>query len=69
MSEPLRLQNPTSPQSEEQDLSRTGKEPTNVHRGFLDHIRYSRGKNPETATPPWAIIDSAHGENSNENSE
>jgi glycogen phosphorylase len=50
MAEPLRRQAPTSPQSEEEDVSRTGKEPANVRRGFLEHVRYSRGKNPETAT-------------------
>ncbi|MFL5350550.1 MAG: glycogen/starch/alpha-glucan phosphorylase [Hyalangium sp.] len=51
MSEPLRLQTPALPPSEEEDVSRTGREPANVRRGFLDHIRYSRGKHPETSTP------------------
>ena len=31
-------------------LGRTGKDPGSVRRGFLEHVRYSRGKNPETAT-------------------
>jgi starch phosphorylase len=30
--------------------SRTGLDPHNVRHGFLQHVRYSRGKNPETAT-------------------
>ncbi|HYO65884.1 MAG TPA: glycogen/starch/alpha-glucan phosphorylase, partial [Archangium sp.] len=30
--------------------SRTGLDPRNVRRGVLEHVRFSRGKNPETAT-------------------
>ncbi|HLL03760.1 MAG TPA: glycogen/starch/alpha-glucan phosphorylase [Myxococcaceae bacterium] len=51
MAEPRRLQGTPSPQqTEEEYVTRTGKEPENVRRGFLEHVRYSRGKNPETAT-------------------
>ncbi|WP_224248110.1 glycogen/starch/alpha-glucan phosphorylase [Hyalangium gracile] len=50
MADPQRLPTSHSPQTEEQEPSRTGREPANVRRGFLDHVRYSRGKNPETAT-------------------
>ncbi|MBN1204878.1 MAG: glycogen/starch/alpha-glucan phosphorylase [Myxococcaceae bacterium] len=50
MADPLRLQGTQTPQTEETDVSRIGKEPANVRRGFLEHVRYSRGKNPETAT-------------------
>jgi starch phosphorylase len=51
MAEPRRLQGTPSPLSAEgEDVTRTGKEPENVRRGFLEHVRYSRGKNPETAT-------------------
>ncbi|WNG29698.1 glycogen/starch/alpha-glucan phosphorylase [Cystobacter fuscus] len=43
---------PTTPASPDkaQESSRTGLDPHNVHRGFLEHVRYSRGKNPENAT-------------------
>jgi starch phosphorylase len=51
MAEPLRLQGTHSPlYPEGEDVTRTGKDPVNVRRGFLEHVRYSRGKNPETAT-------------------
>src|SRR4051794_33236523 len=33
-----------------EDILRTGMDSTSVRRAFLDHLRYSRGKNPETAT-------------------
>ncbi|HYH94747.1 glycogen/starch/alpha-glucan phosphorylase [Hyalangium sp.] len=48
MAEPKKVQTPPTPFEEE--VSRTGKDPANVSRGFLEHVRYSRGKNPETAT-------------------
>ncbi|WP_225411036.1 glycogen/starch/alpha-glucan phosphorylase [Stigmatella hybrida] len=50
MAEPLRSTPPSSPQTPDEDASRTGREPENVRRGFLEHVRFSRGKNPETAT-------------------
>ncbi len=51
MAEPLRLQGPHAPHlPAEEDVSRTGRAPADVRRGFLEHVRYSRGKNPETAT-------------------
>ncbi|HVG58263.1 MAG TPA: glycogen/starch/alpha-glucan phosphorylase [Hyalangium sp.] len=49
MAESPRLQTPSTP-SDEQEVTRTGKDPASVRRGFLDHVRFSRGKNPETAT-------------------
>ncbi len=49
MAEPLRLQTPST-SSDEQEATRTGTDPASVRRGFLDHVRFSRGKNPETAT-------------------
>jgi glycogen phosphorylase len=50
MAEPLRCPPAGSPQPPDEDVSRTGREPENVRRGFLEHVRFSRGKNPETAT-------------------
>ncbi|RKH42616.1 glycogen/starch/alpha-glucan phosphorylase [Corallococcus sicarius] len=34
-----------------EDSGRTGLDAASVRRGFFEHVRYSRGKNPETATP------------------
>jgi starch phosphorylase len=50
MADPSRLPTPDANATEE-NASRTGREPANVRRGFLDHVRFSRGKNPETSTP------------------
>ncbi|RKH61177.1 glycogen/starch/alpha-glucan phosphorylase [Corallococcus llansteffanensis] len=41
---------PTSSGTPE-DSGRTGLDAASVRRGFFEHVRYSRGKNPETATP------------------
>ncbi|RKH09817.1 glycogen/starch/alpha-glucan phosphorylase [Corallococcus sp. CA053C] len=40
---------PTSSGTPE-DSGRTGLDAASVRRGFFEHVRYSRGKNPETAT-------------------
>ncbi|ATB28050.1 glycogen/starch/alpha-glucan phosphorylase [Melittangium boletus] len=42
---------PTSESDTGREPSRTGLDAHNVHRGVLEHVRYSRGKNPENATP------------------
>jgi glycogen phosphorylase len=43
---------PPPPASETpEDSGRTGLDSASVRRGFFEHVRYSRGKNPETATP------------------
>lgn len=44
----LKSSAPLSTDAEE--ASRVANDPTSVRRGFLEHVRYSRGKNPETAT-------------------
>jgi starch phosphorylase len=41
---------PTATSAEAEEASRNAKDPSSVRRGFLEHMRYSRGKNPETAT-------------------
>ncbi|XXF76678.1 glycogen/starch/alpha-glucan phosphorylase [Myxococcaceae bacterium GXIMD 01537] len=50
MADPTRT--PPSPPhgADAEESSRSAKDPASVRRGFLEHVRYSRGKNPETAT-------------------
>ncbi len=52
MAEPIRMPtpSPTATSAEAEEASRNAKDPSSVRRGFLEHMRYSRGKNPETAT-------------------
>ncbi|RKH82243.1 glycogen/starch/alpha-glucan phosphorylase [Corallococcus sp. AB045] len=42
---------PPSASGTPEDSGRTGLDAASVRRGFFEHVRYSRGKNPETATP------------------
>ncbi|CAM3226010.1 glycogen/starch/alpha-glucan phosphorylase [Corallococcus sp. ZKHCc1 1396] len=42
---------PPSTSGTPEDSGRTGLDAASVRRGFFEHVRYSRGKNPETATP------------------
>lgn len=55
MGEPMRTQTPATPARAAQggptdDSGRTGQDATSMRRSFLDHVRYSRGKNYETST-------------------
>ncbi|WP_164009815.1 glycogen/starch/alpha-glucan phosphorylase [Pyxidicoccus trucidator] len=55
MAEPIRTQTPvTQPRTAQagtnDDSGRTGRDATSMRRSFLDHVRYSRGKNYETST-------------------
>ncbi|MFP2910751.1 glycogen/starch/alpha-glucan phosphorylase [Pyxidicoccus sp. 3LFB2] len=55
MAEPIRTQTPvTQPRAAQagttDDSGRTGRDATSMRRSFLDHVRYSRGKNYETST-------------------
>jgi starch phosphorylase len=56
MAESLRTQTPvTQPRTAQagtnDDSGRTGEDAASMRRSFLDHVRYSRGKNYETSTP------------------
>jgi starch phosphorylase len=55
MAEPLRTQTPvTQPRAAQagtnDDSGRSGRDAASMRRSFLDHVRYSRGKNYETST-------------------
>jgi len=55
MAEPIRTQPPvTQPRAAQagtnDDSGRTGRDATSMRRSFLDHVRYSRGKNYDTST-------------------
>jgi len=55
MAEPIRTQPPvTQPRAVQagtnDDSGRTGRDATSMRRSFLDHVRYSRGKNYDTST-------------------
>ncbi len=56
MAESMRTQTPvTQPRAAQagptDDSGRTGEDAASMRRSFLDHVRYSRGKNYETSTP------------------
>ena len=55
MAESMRTQTPvtqprTAPAGTTDDSGRTGDDVASMRRSFLDHVRYSRGKNYETST-------------------